>query len=105
MSLQRIVYFQFADSFTDEDAAKFEEIARRWPDAMPWLPRVRFARPFWTKPKRTSVGYVLDLEFVDKAMFDRYTDHPAHVEMREFLFALPSYTSEIWDIEVDAPWR
>lgn len=104
MSLQRIVYFQFTDSFTDEHAAQFEAIVRRWPDEMPWLPRVRCARPYWTKPERTSVGYVLDLEFVDKAMFDRYTDHPAHIELREWLFQRP-YTSEIYDIEVDAPWR
>lgn len=104
MSIQRFVHFEFPEGFSDQDAAAFEEIVSRWPEAMPWLLRVRCGRPKFTKPARNRVGYVLDLEFDDQAGFDRFTDDPAHLELTHFMAQRP-YDVLIFDLDVDPPWR
>ncbi|GAA0965668.1 hypothetical protein GCM10009555_005670 [Acrocarpospora macrocephala] len=98
MSVQRVVFFGFDESFSPGDAAEMTAIVSTWRQEIPGLRQVRIGPALFTKPEEPGPGYVLSLEFGGQDDLEAYKSDPAHRRLSAWLKS-HDYRVRIFDFE------
>jgi hypothetical protein len=97
---QHVVLLSFPEPLSTADDERLRSMIAGWPDTIGTMTECRLGRDL-TGPRTRGYSHLLHTVFPDAATLAAYIDHPAHVEVVEFLDA-KRCTRLAFDFALDA---
>jgi hypothetical protein len=98
--LQHVVLFSFPEPLSAADEGRLGAMIAAWPDTIGTMIECRLGRDL-TGARTRGYSHLLHTVFPDAATLAAYIEHPAHVEVVEFLDA-KRCTRLAFDFTLDA---